>query len=105
MATPAADRWSRVIDHQESTGMTIRAFASKHGINPSTLAWWRSHLGRGRKRKKSSNRTTFIEVIESVEPKPAPARLILHVRKLGVHVEVETGTDLRHLRQVLEALC
>jgi transposase-like protein len=102
MATPAADRWSRIIDQQEGSGLSVRVFAKQHQLNPSTLSWWRSQLGRAKKRMKQA-KTTFVEVVE-VQPLRQPT-LTLQLENLGVRVEVDRDTDLVHLRQVLEALC
>ncbi len=44
--TPAARRWSQVIDRQEASGQSVRAFAVANNLNPHTLASWRCKLGR-----------------------------------------------------------
>jgi len=38
-ATPAAVRWSRLIEQQEGSGQFIREFAADNDLNPNTLAW------------------------------------------------------------------
>lgn len=44
--SPAALRWATIIESQERSGQTVRQFARDQGLNPNTLAWWRSRLKR-----------------------------------------------------------
>ena len=37
--TPAAKRWTAIIDEQEASGQTIRAFAKARDLNVKTLSW------------------------------------------------------------------
>ena len=97
--TPTAARWSALLDQHEASGLTLRAFAAQHDVNPSTLAWWRWHLGRT-----SPRSTSFVElVVADPTSEPQPVRLV--VEHLPIHILVDAHTDLGLLRKTLEALC
>ncbi len=98
MATPAAERWSEVIDEQEASGLTIREFARQRDLKASTLSWWRSRLGRARRRAESA----FVEVV--TEPAETHG-LTLTLTGMGVDVKVDLSTDMTLLRRVVDALC
>jgi len=109
--TTAENRWSKVIDLQEKSGLTTREFARAHQINPNTLSWWRWALGRTRTTK---NRSAFVEVKIS-EPRPSfsderaavtgAAGLEISLNHLEATLRVSPATDLQLLRNVLEVLC
>ncbi len=98
-STAAAKRWTQIVDRQESSGQTIRAFATANGVNPNTLAWWRSHLGRSQKR---GAKPQFVEVTVA---EPITATVVLALDNHAAHVVVDAETDLVLLRRLLEALC
>jgi len=102
--SPATLRWAELIAEQERSGLTSRAFAERRGINPSTLAWWRSKLRAARQRTSMEVRqaATFVEV--TVEPvRECPIRLRFDHRP--VVLEVADGASVELLRRVVEALC
>lgn len=102
MASPATvARWSALLDAQEASGQTLRAFATSRGVNPSTLSWWRWKLSRTGERR--ARRSPFLELVAK-PPTPEPA-LVLELPSLGAQVHVTRDTDLQWLREVLEALC
>jgi len=103
--TPAAQRWTAIIDEQEASGQTIRAFAEDRGLNVSTLSWWRCHLGRSRTRKRGrrDQPVTFDEV--AIADDRNRGTVVLAFDRLDAHVVVDHDTDLALLRDVLDALC
>lgn len=106
--TPAATRWSRLIDEQEASGLSLRDFAAERDLNPSTLAWWRSRLGRGRARGEPlAAQPVFDQLaVESTGPAPRPeGTVVIVLERLEAHVVVDHETDLALLRQVLDTLC
>jgi transposase-like protein len=106
--TPAATRWSMLIDQLEASGQTVRAFATEHDLNPSTLAWWRSRLGRGRPRGEAvAAQPVFDQLaVEGVAPTtPHEGTVVVAIERINVHIVVDRETDLGLLRLVLEALC
>lgn len=104
--TPAAARWSAIIDEQEASGQTLRAFAAERGLNPSTLGWWRSRLGRtSRGKPLQAPRFTEVEVAQSPPSQGAASTVVVAFEHFDAHVVVDRDTDLALLREVLEALC
>src|SRR5262245_3406197 len=107
---PAATRWAKIIDQQEASGQTLRAFAVENDLNPATLAWWRSRLGRGQPRRKTEsaqNQAVFDEVkVESTPLTPSDqGTVVIGLERINAHVVVDGETDLSLLRLVLDALC
>ena len=100
MSTPAARRWSKLIEEQAGSGLTTRAFAAERGVNPRTLAWWRSQL----KGSQEAPSASFIEL--RVAPAgPVNEGLELELERYGAKLLVSAETDLLLLRRVLEGLC
>jgi hypothetical protein len=108
MATTAGMRWSEIIDQQETSGQTLRAFAEANGLNRNTLAWWRWELGRTRPRQRPrpnpSSSPRFVELAVA-ESNPELASLEIGLHGLAASLVVDQQTDLALLRRVLEALC
>lgn len=40
------EEWRRRVARWRASGLSAKEFAAKHGLNPSTLGWWRSELRR-----------------------------------------------------------
>jgi len=38
--------WRRTVRGQTSSGLTVRRWCAKHGIQDATFYWWRAELGR-----------------------------------------------------------
>lgn len=98
---PARDRWSRLVDDLESSGLPVATFARQRGIRASTLAWWRSHF----RRRARDHRPDFAELLVRDEPRPADGHLRLELHRWPVTVQIDSHADLRLLRAMLEALC
>ena len=105
--TTAAERWSVLVDEHEASGLSIRAFAAQAEVNPRTLAWWRSRLGRSKKRKQ----TGFVELTVAAAPTPpveaaeVDPTVVVALDGYAAHVVVDQVTDLALLKRVLKALC
>lgn len=96
--TPTAQRWAVLVTALEQSNLTTRAFAARHAVNPSTLAWWRSRL------RDTVREAAFVPV-ELVEPATLELpTLEVHVARTGATVTVPVGADLAWLRAVVEAL-
>lgn len=109
-ATPAAARWSEIIDRQEASGQTLREFAEANGLNRNTLAWWRWELGRTRTRRPTGpnpSRSAGRRFIELVVSEPEPELVPVEIAFVGfaARLLVDDRTDLALVRRVLEALC
>lgn len=111
----AAQRWSALIDEQEASGETVRAFADTHGLNIRTLSWWRCRLGRSRRssptaqppEKPTTLAFDVVRVAETSADREAATdgTVVLALENLDAHIVVDRHTDLVLLRQVLVALC
>ena len=93
MDTPAARRWSLILDEQEESGLSLSDFARSRGVRPQTLGWWRWRL----KDSRAQRMTTFVPVV--VED-----HADIDVRVGGANIRVDDRTDLRLLKRVVEAL-
>ena len=105
--TSAAERWSVLVDEHEASGLSIRAFAAQAEVNPRTLAWWRSRLGRSTERGKTGS----VELTVAAAPTPAveaaevDPTVVVALDGYAAHVVVGQVTDLALLKRVLKALC
>lgn len=103
--TAAADRWSKLIDQHEASGLTINAFADANNVNANTLSKWRSRLGRTRT---YTPRARFVE-LTLAEPPSVNAidatAIVLSLDDFAAHVVVKPNTDLVLLKRILKALC
>lgn len=82
--------------------MTVRDFASRRGINPATLYWWRSRPVRPA--------TTDLGPVEIVEREVAAQGRDRHSAVFELHIDGSTrlhipaGIDEAELRRLLRAL-
>ena len=95
MPTPAARRWSKLIEEQEASGQSIRVFAASRGVNARTLGWWRSKLKRERQ----------AEFVEFRVAAPSAPPVLVELERYGARLPVTESTDLALLRKTLESLC
>ena len=90
--SPAAARWSQIVDRSHRSPLTIREFARREGVNPKTLSWWRWKL---KGHPEGSSR--FVE-LEVVSPEPPVDDLHawggLVVQVGAARVEVDASSDL-----------
>ena len=107
--TPAARRWSTLIDEQEASGQTVRAFAATRGVNAQTLSWWRCRLGRSKTQrppKPTPKPVAFDEVsVAATVAHDVDGTVVIGLENLDAHIVVDHATDLDLLRRVLEATC
>ncbi len=103
-----SDRWIALVAAFENSKLTMRAFAAQHGVNASSLSWWRRRL-------RVTPPGSFVEqrlplraalswvsqTRASVEAAPTLRLELPHLRAV---VSVPPGTDLLWLRDVLGAL-
>ena len=101
METGAAQRWARVVEEFEASGMDVREFAKRRGINTSTLKWWRSQLRRPGAASTTVSALSFVEVQVA-----APVRVVrVRLDRVAASLDVPPGTDLRWLRAIVDSLC
>lgn len=88
-----------LLAEQEASGLSVAAFARKHG-----LPRWLLYEGRRRLRKRAERdkKAAFVEVkVRPLRPAPRPIEVDL---KTGVRVHVPVGFDAGELRRLLGVL-
>lgn len=101
--SPATRRWRALVQAHAVSGLTNRAFAQQMGVNPRTLAWWRSELKRRDASAQLAVRSPQFAEVTLTTTRVSPT-LVLTFDDRGAHVSVDASTDLSLLRQVAEAL-
>jgi hypothetical protein len=84
-----------VVEKWGRSGQTCKVFAGSHGLNASTLSWWRWRLSA------NTPAPSFLEVVVE-EPDPAPD---FELAIGEVRVRVPPGFDARELQRLLAVLC
>ena len=93
----SAAEWQHLIDQWLAGGQTREQFAHEHGLNPTTLSWWRWKLGQ----REQLPQFLAVDVVD-IEPGHAPDLIVELAR---VRVRVPSGFDAAELRRLVEALC
>jgi hypothetical protein len=112
---PARERfWRRTIREQQRSGLSVRDFCRREGLNDGAFRWWRQELPRrdqepsiAPRGERAEAAPAFLPVRvvdqEAVAPRPAPPIEI--VLPTGPTVRVPSGFDpctLGHVLAVLE---
>jgi hypothetical protein len=100
MSSPVAQRWSALLDEAAASGLSLRAFARARRVNPSTLAWWRWHLGRSAGSSRPNVAFLEVTVADASEPE-----VVLELPRVAARIRVDPRTDLALLRRLVDALC
>jgi lambda repressor-like predicted transcriptional regulator len=95
--TPNQRRWGRRVAAWKASGLTLRSYAAKAGVNPKTLAWWQWRL----RRMTEGAAADFVEVTDAVQRGAGEALL---VRLGGAEIEVPDGFDEETFARVLRVL-
>jgi len=103
-------RWRTLIERQESSGTSIRAFCLGRGITESAFHYWRREL-----RRRDAERERLDEPERSTEPAFLPVRITGSRDDVGGVIEIERpdfwrlavrgAVDRQVLADVLAALC
>lgn len=99
----------RMVRAQEISGLSVSAFAKKHGLAPERLYWWRGRVGRGPKPSRQAPLAEFlpVRVVQSDGGSRASgdtdATLELAVGASAV-IRLRRGFDAALLRSVVAAL-
>jgi transposase-like protein len=101
--------WELAIDQQKSSGLSVRAFCRREGLNEASFYSWRRRLNEEESSARAESGVGFVEVMRSV-PEPVwqtevARRVALEVLLPGgLVVRVPEGFDGPTLRQVVETL-
>lgn len=98
---PKVERqWRRLIDRQERSGQSVRAFCEKHGLNAWTFYSWRQELVR-RDGQRPGAGATFVAVdLKTDALRSWPIEITVD----GVVVRVAAGADRRLVAEVMAGL-
>lgn len=96
-------RWTEeqaraVLDAQARSGMTLRAFARREGLDPQRLRRWERQLG-GATRSGAPPKATFVEVAPR-----AAAAVVDVVLRSGIVLRVSETIEPMALRRLVSAL-
>jgi transposase-like protein len=93
-------RWRRLIERQERSGQTVRAFCETHGLNAWTFYSWRQELVR-RDGQRPEGGAKFVAVDVKADELPTwPIEIAVD----GVMVRVAAGADRRLVAEVMAGL-
>jgi len=94
--------WSKRVSRWRASGLTAREFASRNGINVTTLRYWSSRLGRASDDPSTSSLSplTFVEMTGAVIARE-PIELAL---PSGVRLRVPHDFDAGALERLLDVL-
>ncbi len=105
--SPAAARWLSLVREYESSDLSVREFARRHDVNPSTFSSWKSRLRRmGHLPSSSPFYALEVSQPEPVdETEPPDPDVYLALEAFPVTIRVRNSTDLALVRRLVEALC
>jgi hypothetical protein len=102
MTKTTESKWRDLIADQARSGMTVREFAERRGINPSTLYWWRSRL--------CQPVAADLVPVEIVEREVVVHDRTVHTAAFELHLgesttlSIPAGFDEAELRRLVRAL-
>ncbi len=99
--TPATRRWRAIVEEQKTSGLSVRAFADSRNLKASTLNWWRGRLRKLEREAAQVDDGPQFTALTVAEP---VGTVVLALDGHKAHVVVDQETDLRLLRQVIEAI-
>ena len=111
MAHETREAWARRVERWQRSRLTAERFASREGVNPRTLTFWKWKLGRADRDTRGTakggsregERLAFVEVLRAAVP-AAPAPAFEVVVPGGYRVSVGPGFDGATLRALLDVL-
>lgn len=101
MARPKRTRaeWKTIISKLRASGLTADVFATKHGLNVSTVRWWSAELG-----SKVSAAPSTPSMRELVVAPSAHDGGTFDLALGGISLRFEVGTEPRYVASIAAAL-
>jgi hypothetical protein len=90
--------WERILQAQQHSGLTAKAFASQHGLHADAIYRWREKF----KRPSAAASPGFVEFQTPTPPEPGGCALEVHNDQL--RVLVHKGCDPQLLRALISIL-
>lgn len=109
MKNSTETKWRRLVQEQEQSGQTVKAFAACRGVSLYTLYWWRSRLSRRSAATSTPPAPALVQIAVrddrrvGGDARPRTARFELQLRD-DLVIRVPAGFDSGDLRRLLEAL-
>ena len=95
------ERWSRHVSAWTTSGLSCKDYATKAGVNPRTLTWWKSKLRSSAKAGPAA--ATFVEVTgQFAAPTSEDGVIELDVGNTRIRVRGRVDSDA--LARVLDAV-
>lgn len=92
--SPVADQWRRIVQEQQTSGLSVSAFCRRARVPQSSFYAWRRRL---------QSAVAFVEVKVPTEPAVQAGGMELHLPDRR-WIMVRPGFDRRTLRELLAAL-
>jgi hypothetical protein len=96
-------QWQKRVAQWKKSGLKAEDFAAQEGLNPRTLRWWSSRLGRSSAGKAEVDFARLVSV-EMAPPRANEPGALEIVLVSGRVVRVRPGFDRAVLRDVLSVL-
>jgi hypothetical protein len=96
-------QWQKRVARWKKSGLRAEDFAAQEGLNPGTLRWWSSKLGRSAAGEAEVDFARLLPV-EVVSPRTSEPGALEIVLASGRVVRVWPGFDSALLRDVLSVL-
>lgn len=96
------ERWRGHVAAWASSGLSCKAYASMAGVNPGTLAWWKTKLKGTRAVVPAP--ATFVEVTEQFAAPTCTEVGVIELEVGGTRIRVRGRVEPEALARVLDAL-
>ncbi len=108
----SAGNWAELVAAWESSGLSAEAFAGEHGVEGTTLRWWKTELARRarnevrrrppRREGPPSGAVPLARVVRAGEGPSSKCHVAIAIGQ--ARILVEQGFDRQLLREVVRAL-
>ena len=99
-----AQQWHALIQEQKSSGLSIRSWCEKNGINQSRFFYWKRRLLAKAEQEVCFAEISLVNVSADPVPACAPFDAPVHIQYSEFEVLVGTAATCAQIVSVLEAL-
>lgn len=99
-----AQQWQALIQDQKSSGLTIRNWCDKNGINQSCFFYWKRRLLAKAEQEVCFAEMSLVNVSKDPVPTAAPFDAPVHIQYKEFEILVGTVATRAQIVSVLEAL-